>query len=286
MKHNFQLIILLTFLFLIAQIIGLVIISHYLPETSQLPLNIEKPDIDEKTAYLPIFIAIILASVVILLLMKFKAFSLWKIWFLLSVFITLTIAFSAFIPPVILSSTAIPQLIAIFLAIILSIIKIYKPNVYIHNLTELFIYGGLAAIFVPIFSILSASILLILISIYDAIAVWKTKHMIKMAEAQKEIKVFAGMSIPYKQQTASKKSKTKQKITAAILGGGDIGFPMIFAGAVLKTSGFIPAILIAIFASASLFLLFYFAEKEKYYPAMPFLSAGCFFGYLITILIF
>ena len=75
--------------------------------------------------------------------------------------------------------------------------KIFKPNFWIQNLTELFIYGGLAAIFVPFFNIWSVSILLILIALYDAYAVWKSKHMITLAKSQMEAKVFSGLLIPY-----------------------------------------------------------------------------------------
>lgn len=278
MKHNLPLIAILTLMFFLSHIIGLFVISHYLPAETQLPLAIQKPQLNEKTSYLPVFIAILLASAIILILLKLKAFSVWRFWFLLSAFLTLAVAFASFLP----------ELIAVALAIILSLLKIYRPNIYIHNLTELFIYGGLVAIFVPMFSVKSAIILLILISIYDMIAVWKTKHMIKMAEAQKKLRVFAGMSIPYREKPIGRVIKTakkvKQKFTAAILGGGDIGFPLLFSGAVLKSYGFSHAIIVSAAAAVSLFLLFLFAKRKKYYPAMPFLSIGCFIGLLISYL--
>ena len=83
--------------------------------------------------------------------------------------------------------------IIIFLAISLAAWKILRPNVFIHNLTEVFIYGGIAALLVPIINLFSAFILLLLISIYDMYAVWKSKHMVSMAKFQSEAKVFAGL---------------------------------------------------------------------------------------------
>ena len=79
------------------------------------------------------------------------------------------------------------------------------------------------------------------------------------------------------------KSK-KIKVSLAILGGGDVVFPIIFTGVAFYTFG-LPAVVIPIFAAFSLFLLQVFAKKGKFYPAMPFLTAGCFLGLLVAYLI-
>ena len=68
------------------------------------------------------------------------------------------------------------------------------------------------------------------------------------------------------------------QVRTAILGGGDIGFPLIFAGVVLKEWGLWQSLIIPFFALAGLALLLYYAEEKKFYPAMPFISAGCFVG--------
>ena len=79
----------------------------------------------------------------------------------------------------------------------------------------------------------------------------------------------------------------------AILGGGDIGFPLLFAGVVMKglmldnslMVGFLKTLIIPVVVSIALFLLFVKGQKDKFYPAMPVLSAGCFIGYGILLLI-
>jgi len=195
------------------------------------------------------------------------------------VWLALTFAFGAFLPGV----------IAFILAVLLAAYKIFRPNIYIHNLTEMFIYGGIAAIFVPVLNVASAAVLLILISIYDAYAVWKSKHMIKLAKFQTQSKVFAGLFIPYMKKTKTKPKAAKivkqKKIKTAILGGGDIAFPLLFAGAVLKTTPFLTTLIIPVAVTTSLLFLFLKSEKGKFYPAMPFLSVGCFVGYGIIALI-
>jgi len=270
MKHSLQVTLILLALFLCAQVVGLYVTDHFLEETD-LPLNIERPQVQEGTSFIMIFIFILIATLLALLLLRFALFKLWKFWFLLSIFFTLAVSWSAFMV----------EWFAILLAIIFALWKVFRPQVIVHNFTEVFIYGALAAIFVPLLNLWSISILLILISIYDYIAVRKTKHMVKLAKSQSKAKVFAGLLVPYK------------KKRVAILGGGDIGFPLLFAGVVMMQFGFglfdIRTYIVPIFAAISLLLLFLFADKKKYYPAMPYISAGCFLGlglvYLIQALV-
>ena len=75
--------------------------------------------------------------------------------------------------------------------------------------------------------------------------------------------------------------REKIKVELAILGGGDIVFPLIMAGIVLKAFGFWQALVISFFASLSLLFLFLWARRGKFYPAMPFLTVGCFAGLLL-----
>ena len=274
MKHTLIITLTLALLFLASHFMGLIIINQYLPKTlpggevveKQLPLNIERPQIREETSFIPIFFIIIISTIIALIFIKFQLFKLWKFWFFLSIAITLTIAFSAFIK----------EIYAIILAVILALFKLLKQNTIINNLTEIFIYGGLAAIFVPLFNILSIVILLILISIYDFYSVFKSKHMLKLAKFQTKAKVFTGLNIPYK-------SNAHKKIfTTAILGGGDIGFTLFFSGVILREFNFISALVTSFVTMLFLLILLFKGKKGKFYPAMPVLTAGCFVGYLIV----
>ena len=255
MKHNFKIILIIIVIFLAAQFIGLYITSHYL--TTDLPYGIEKPEFDPDTSFVPFFIFIIAATIIALFLSRFKSQWLWKAWFLLTVLLTLMIAFNVLMP--------VP--VAFALAVIFAFWKVFRNNFYVHNFTELFIYGGLISIFANSFSILSAFILLILISIYDMIAVWKTKHMIKLAKFQSKLKIFAGILVPY--------GKNKM----AILGGGDVAFPLLFVTALYPTYG-LYSLIVSLFAALALFLLFLYSKKKKFYPAMPFVTTGCVVSYL------
>lgn len=262
MKHTLTVTILLTAIFFIIHIIGLLIVNHYL--AIELPFGIERPDIEPETSYLPIIIAILIATGIVLLIVKFGAMKLWKLWFFLVLAYVLMIAFSS----------VLNQIIALILAVGLAAFRIFRPGVIIHNFTELFLYGGLAAIFAPLFTVVSIIILLGAISIYDMIAVWKTKHMTTLAKFTAKSKAFAGLMIPYK--------KGKE---LGLLGGGDIGFTLLFSGVILKFFSFTDAIIVSAITTLALLLLFALAKKDKFYPAMPFLTAGCLLGYLVITLI-
>jgi presenilin-like A22 family membrane protease len=297
MKHTLKITLILVLIFFITQIIGLVITNEYLDHKiikeegkivfEPLPYNLERPQIEETTSFIWIIAAILIGTAIFLVLIKYKIFKVWKVWFFVAVWVTLSIALSAFLN----------QFLAAIIALIATLAKIYKPNIVMQNLTEVFIYGGLAAIFVPILNIFAAIMLLILISVYDVIAVYKTKHMIKLAKFQAKSKIFAGLLIPYGKLPKLKAGKGKlvtKKTRIAVLGGGDIGFPLIFAGVVMKglmlenieIIGFLKTLIIPVFVSLALLYLLIKGKKDKFYPAMPYVSVGCFIGYAIVLLLF
>ena len=306
MKHTPKVVVALVSFFFIAQFTGLLIINKYIDhkktiETKAvawqpLPYNLERPEVKNQSAsFIYIVIAILIGTFLVLLLIKFNKPFIWKLWFFATVWLTLAIAFAAFIN----------NITAAIIALAISILKLYKPNVLIQNFSEIFIYGGLAAIFVPIINLFAAFMLLIVISVYDFVAVYKTKHMIKMAKFQSSSNVFAGLLIPYESGRiltngiTSQKSETKKqsgkgyKRSVAVLGGGDIGFTLIFAGVVMKDLmlretvliGFLKTLIIPFFVSLALSILLLKGQHNKFYPAMPFLSLGCAIGYLIVWLV-
>jgi presenilin-like A22 family membrane protease len=297
MKHSFKIIAILISMFFLTQLIGIAVVNQYSPTveefidvegnvqsrtTYNLPYGMDPPEGTTPTGTLiSIVLAITIAVVLMLVLMKFKAELLLRVWFLLVVTLALGITLNAFLP-----RTAYASLITLIIALPLALLKLFHRNIYVHNFTELLIYPGIAAIFVPLLNIWTVVLLLILISIYDMYAVWHAGFMQKMAEYQiKHLKFFTGFFLPYlggnekkiiakAKSSATSKSK-KVKVNVAILGGGDVIFPIILSGVVLNTLGFLQALIIAIGATIALAWLFYISKKGKFYPAMPFITIGC-----------
>lgn len=308
MKHNLKITFILLSMFIVTQFIGIYIVGFYSPvevvqgnvievDSPDLPFGLETPELKENKdfnyALGSIIFAFIIAISLLLLLSKFNVEFFIKLWFFVVVLIALGISFNAFLLG--MFSSKISWLIALIIALPLGFIKIYKRDFFIHNSTELFIYPGIAAVFVPILNIYTIIGLLILISIYDAWAVWHSGLMQKMAKYQiNKLKIFSGFFVPYVSKKVRqklkkmKKSELKEKkirVNIAILGGGDVIFPIIAAGVMLKTLGLLSSIFVIIGATLGLSYLMFFAEKKKFYPAMPFITAGIFAGILISYLI-
>ncbi|MBI2044701.1 hypothetical protein HYT23_01445 [Candidatus Pacearchaeota archaeon] len=296
MKHNVKITIILLLMFVVTQFIGIYVVNHYLSTGNNLPYGMTPPEVQSESDYtnsfLPsIIISFIIAISLLFLLTKFKSEIIMKIWFFIVVTLALGITITSFLP-----ASAYTSLYVLIIALPLAFIKIYRRNFLVHNFTELFIYPVIAAVFVPLLNLMTVIILLILISAYDVWAVWHSGMMQKMAKYQiNKLKIFAGFFVPYvsgklrakiKKMKPSQLKKSKIKVNLAILGGGDIIFPIISAGVMLKTLGFWPAVLVIIGAGLGLTYLFVSAEKKKFYPAMPFITAGILLAIIISLLLF
>ena len=307
MKHSLKIVLILLGMFFITQLIGITVVGRYSPEVRQivdmqgnvinkttyhLPYGMDPPEnITPASTFISIIIAIAIAIIVMLILMRYKAEFFLRLWFFIVVTLALGITINSF-----LKNIPYGSLIALIIALPFAALKLFKRNVFVHNITELLIYPGIAAIFVPLLNIWTAVLLLIFISIYDIYAVWHAGFMQKMAQYQiKKLKFFTGLFVPYlgKKERAmmekmkkDKSNKEKRiKVSVAILGGGDIVFPIILAGIVLNKLGLIQALLISVGATIALAYLFYISKKGKFYPAMPFISTGCLIALAIALLI-
>ncbi|MBR9676407.1 hypothetical protein GOV05_05345 [Candidatus Woesearchaeota archaeon] len=301
MKHTVKVTLLLLALFLASQLFGLFVISYDMkksvsPETNQTTVSFsetaigERPDIHGPGTIIYLSVAILVGTMLILLLAKYGKKRLWKAWFFLAIWMTISITLGVFMP----------VSIAYLIGLILATVKIYRPNFYSHNLTEVLIYSGIAFLLVPLLNVFWAVMLLLLISVYDAYAVWYSKHMVKLAVFQRDSKLFAGLNINYnrKDDEIPKPSKTtkgktvkKESGYSAVLGGGDIAFPLIFSGTIIvsifnsgftKTLSYALTVPVTILTTISLGTLLLYGKKDRFYPAMPFITAGCLAGFLIT----
>lgn len=286
MKHSLLITVILVAIFLAAQFVGLFVTDKYVdhenskegivawkPLPSVAGVSMARPDIAPKMSFLYILGAILVGTVFILLIIYWGKVWVWKLWFFFAIAVCLYIAFGAFVP----------AWAALLIAIVLSYVKAYRRNFIVHNLSEIFVYSGLAVIFVPILNVWVAVVLMFLLSLYDAYSVWKSRHMVAMAKFQTSSGVFAGLQIPYKFPAWKKRAGQKLvQVKTAILGGGDIGFPLLFAGAVLKEFGFAKACIVPPFAALALLGLLLFSKKKHFYPAIPFLSVGCLVGLFVV----
>lgn len=295
MKYDIKIISLLVSFFFISQIVGLYIVYTDMQvrivdgkteivhsETIVGP----RPEFYGIQTFIWIFSSILITTGLVLILMKFEKVDWIKILIFTACFITISVTLGVFIA----------SSLAFLFAFILAFIKIFKPNVMTHNLTEMLIYSGLALIIVPLFDLTWMIALLVFISVYDVYAVFKSKHMVKMAVFQANSKMFTGLLIPLKRVKRSIKTgkKKTEVLTEAIVGSGDVAFPLLFSGVVMermitggiiKEIAFVKTLIIPVIVSIILFILLMKGRKGKFYPGMPFITAGCILGYLMVLII-
>lgn len=317
MKYNPKVAVLILAMFIAAQLIALYVVNFYSPikvvndaqinvsSPNSLPFGLEPPPANQQVniwqTLLYIIPAFVIAISLFFILSKLKAEVILKGWFFIVIAIAISISIISFLP-----QWEYAWIVALAVAVVATFFKIYRRNFLVHNLTELLVYPGIAAIFVAMLSspenpnrgVYSMMIILVIVSLYDMWAVWHSKVMQKMAKYQiNKLKMFAGFFIPYvsremrdrmkKIKKSSGKSGSKLRIKAIVagLGGGDIVFPAITAGVVLRRFGFIDvlglslpiaSLIIVLGAALGLSYLLFVPQKNRFYPAMPFISAGLF----------
>lgn len=207
-----------------------------------------------------IFFYIMLGTLIMYLLIKFYH---GELIFILLEFTVISfsssIVFYSFLRVIFLEFSAI--VIAVAFGLGLGFLKTAFP--WLKNIVAVIATAGAGAVFGFSFSFYHALIFLILLSIYDYIAVFKTKHMIEIARVLSK----KGTSF-----LISSKQKTMHGEISFELGTGDMLIPII-----LEVSGYrINPIYSAIAFSASLFSLFVLfillTKKKTVLPALPIIA--------------
>jgi presenilin-like A22 family membrane protease len=293
MKYDYRTMLTLVLLFFLTQFIGLEILYKAVnvsigPSGQKEVVYGEtiigpRPELFGWEAFAWMLAGIGISTVLIMVIIWLKKVLWWKGLFFISFFLTISLALGVFLKAE----------YAFILAFAIAALKLYKPNLIIHNISQILMYGGIAILLVPLFDITWIIALLIVISIYDIYAVFKSKHMVKMALFQTQSKLFAGITVPLKK--AKKVKGKKIKMREAIIGGGDVAFPLLFTGVVMnslmtigaisKEIAFLRVLIIPIVVSLTLLFLLIKGKEGKFYPAMPFITAGCLIAYGIILLL-
>ena len=164
-------------------------------------------------------------------------------------------------------------------------------NAEVKNTAAVISSAGVGALFGFSLGFLPITIFIILLSVYDYIAVFKTKHMIEMARELSTRNL--SFAITAKNIPARKPSeKTEAYVERAMnegermdLGTGDLSVPaMISVSAyALGPNGLLYAIAVAIGSTVSLFFMLKFvSERRVFLPALPPICLGGMLALLIV----
>jgi len=177
-------------------------------------------------------------------------------------------------------------LVSIGLALIIVLLRRFFASVLTHDLAIVLSVAGMGAYFGLSFGPLEIIIILVALSIYDYIAVFKTKHMVQMFKKMADKGAAFAIIAPSKWKGfVSGVSDVKPGVDFIYLGTGDLAFPLIFAVSALR-DGLLRSVLIiigALFGVLAINFYFYFRAR-KAFPALPPIAFGSIIGYLISLI--
>jgi presenilin-like A22 family membrane protease len=248
---------------------------------------------DPTSAFNPlIFIGILLVfTAVLLLLLRYRYRSLITVIIAVSIYFTFVYIFGS-ITILFAGSTILGIVLPLIIAGLAIFVMYRYPEWYVIDILGILIAAGAASIFGISLDIIPVIILLVILAVYDAISVYKTKHMITLAEGVMEMKTPILFVIP----KSTKYSYIRDGIGkigegergAFILGMGDLIMPsiLVVSANVFITSGTgqlmnIPAVGAIIGSLAGLVVVLWFVNKGKPQAGLPPINSGAIIGFLI-----
>ncbi|RLI58956.1 MAG: hypothetical protein DRO67_10230 [Candidatus Asgardarchaeum californiense] len=289
-KNEILAIIIMGGLFVLIQGLSLLLISPFVNAGLQPTFE------DENNLFNIIYIVVIMLvfTALILLIAKFWKKNIIQIVILGAIGYTAVYAF--FLPLFSIFLPNIDPMISISLAVIAGFILVFVllkyPEWYIIDISGCIV--GIAAIVVFGISlgVFLVIILLIALAIYDAISVYKTKHMIDLADTIMDLKLPVLLVVPkirhysLLKETKSLKEKLKddEERDAFFMGLGDIVMPGILVASVYFNvpNGLLISLSVIAGTLAGFAVLMTFVIKGKPQAGLPCLCGGAIAGYLIS----
>jgi presenilin-like A22 family membrane protease len=236
------------------------------------------------------YMLLILAFTAVLLL----AIKRNKGW-IISVFIQISIATSIYY----LAAAFMPPIYALLPTAASLLLIRYYPEWYVIDLLGIAVCAGISSLFGISMTTLPALILLVILAVYDAISVYKTHHMVSLAEGVIKMKAPLLFVVPRSRGYSFRKDQSLfagadnrgeggpgGKRGAYFLGLGDAIIPTILvisANTSLPAGGFsgvnLPA-LGAMLGTCFGFLLLMNTSRDRPQAGLPFLNSGVILGFL------
>lgn len=250
-------------IFLLANIFAVLSIHSY--ESAGMIVFEDPADISNSILY---FALILIFTALVLILARSQQFLAGLIYAL-----TLISIFYVLIPFL--------DIFALFIAIAITAVLIKRPHWLIVNISAFLLSIGISAMFGISLEPIPVILLLATLSVYDAISVYKTKHMLSLADSVTKINAPMVFIIP----------KGNEKM---LMGVGDVVIPAILAVSAQK---FTESPEIAMIKLTALFtilggligllsLLFLIEKKKGAHAGLPFINSGAIIGFLLALAIY
>jgi len=234
------------------------------------------PIAGQNASLLSFFIFFFAATIFILLLLEYRRGRfLYRSLFSIVLFVGLSKVFEL----------VFPQGLSMVIAVIFIIGLFLLPLVWVHDIVVAIAAAGIGPMFGLQFSWQSAALILVILSVYDIIAVFVTRHMIALAEEMIKHQASFALIIPEKWQEFKNNLSVVHPGTGfLVVGGGDVVLPMLLTSSAYLIQPnlawwIVAGTLIGVFLNHSLLITY-----RRPLPAMPFLTFGAFVGLSIGFL--
>jgi presenilin-like A22 family membrane protease len=266
-------------MFLLAQFIGLFVGIQLIGDKEYTNLNVtpnqQSGDAGNSIVFLLYVVAVAVVVVLVIKYFKWAAF-LFKALELVTIFITSSLVFLVF-----LAYLHIPNAfeISIVFSILLVALKFFYPKV--KNATAIISSSAVGALFGFSFDIVPTLLFIILISLYDFISVFITRHMVYMAKEMSKMDLSFSISSKEKRYVREK-GKRKEEEFSVELGSGDIAIPLMLAVSAYRSFTIVDSLAVILGTTVGLaIVLYYVTTRRVFLPALPPL---CFSGLLFLAL--
>ena len=298
LMYKKQPIIILACLFILVQLVAIMLAIPFKAEGFQAFSNPQDPL--NPILYI---IFLLIFTFAILMIVKYKKQNIIRYMILGAITITMFYVFLLPLWYALFFLTSMRDVIAIIssfgLAIGLAFVLYKYPEWYVVDFVGVIVAVGATAILGISLALLPALILLIVLAVYDAISVYKTKHMITLADSVTELKLPVLLVIPktssysFIKQKGLKDELKKEERDAMFMGLGDLVIPGILIVSTftfLSPNEFLPGIYTNFLVSIStligsligFFILMRYVSKGKPQAGLPLLNLGAIVGYLIS----
>ena len=234
--------------FIATQLIGLTVAGVLIQENIKATIVTENPE-DIVNAIALIAYILVFTAFLLVFIRFFKGRALFKLLEALAIFSTSFIVFAVFVPDV-----------AFMLAVLLVALRnSAADNILARNFSAIIAIAGAGAVIGVSIGVIPALVFIALLSLYDIIAVFKTKHMVTMAKSITKRNLAFTVAFPTKEHRFE-------------LGTGDLVIPLVFAVAVLNATKeyALPALILGGSLIGLLLTVNYSAKHVgKALPALP-----------------
>ena len=258
------------FIFLLTQFLGL-LLAWRLLQIEEIKLAIETQPI----SIVQFLLAFALGTVIILLLIKFvKRDRVFQIALQASIFLGALLFFDVWLP----------TLATVLLALAVALLRQYLPLIITHNLALVIALAGISTYVGIGFSAWHIMIIIAILAVYDVVAVFKTKHMVKMFTKLTQKGAAFSIIVPMKLKgLTGRLTKVKLDGSFSFLGTGDIALPLMLATAAWKMGWqySVAGVAGAFWGMMAMNIFQIKAKYDKPLPALPPIGGGAALGFLI-----